>query len=124
MASNKYNPNEPEWITIVREAIADRFQLRQERGTYNPIRSRPVGGHHGMSDREWQELPYWEIGVPYVFESSGMNELVRVTEFIASLEHVNIESNCEGWSDVDHRTGRRRNAAGARFMLWFELSVA
>lgn len=120
----KYHPNEPEWVTIVREAIADRFQLRLDEGTYNPVRSRPVGAQTWMQNREVEALPYWEIGVPYIFESVGMNALPHVTQFIIDCHVISIQSSCEGWSDVDHATGRRRMATGARFMLWFEIGMA
>lgn len=115
----KYHPNEPLWITQLRTLIATQFQLRLDEGTYNPVQSRPVGRQHGVSDAEQRDYPYWEVGVPYVFEQAGLMAQANVFQFIA--EHATIESNCEYWSDLD-TAGRRRNAAGARFMLWFEVS--
>lgn len=123
MTGIKYHPNEPYWVTVVRDAIAVQFQLRLDEGTYNPIRSRPVGQQHGMSGQQIEELPYWEIGVPFIFESTGMHSLPAVTSFINDMVLITIQSSCEGWSDVDHRTGQRRMAAGARFMLWFEIGM-
>jgi len=117
---NTYHPNEPLWVTNIRTKVADQFQLRLDEGTYNPIRSRPVGQQRFVSDSKQRNAAYWEIGVPFVQESTAMFHAAPIYHFL-NEQRVEVQSNCGAWSDED-MYGNRRNAVGARFILWFELS--
>lgn len=92
---------EPDSITLLRAAVADRFQLHLP-GGYNPIMSRPVGNG----------LYYWEIGVPFVFESAARNLEPLILRYLG----VRVASYTGAWN-------KDPDLPGARYILWFEVAV-